>query len=110
MSVMSAPGLPSKPHNGVSKSLGGFGRMCSKERSDDSDPFEPGSECGERMDQQQYLKTSRVACQRIFEGATVAMGLEITEGPLDLHALGVDRHDLTADSSASETGVAVHQI
>jgi hypothetical protein len=61
------------------------------------------------MNQEQPLKPSRFARERIFEGASVAMGFQVAEGLLDLHAAGVVGNDrLRAQIGKRERGSQNH--
>ncbi len=54
------------------------------------------------MDKKQYFETPAIAGERILEGATKAMGLEIAERLLDLHAPGIEPDDVGANFALVE--------
>ena len=56
---------------------------------------QPRREAGERVDQQQDFNALPFARQTVFKRTAVAMRLHVSERQFDLHALGVDRADLT---------------
>ena len=70
-------------------------RRTRREHEGDSrEPFEPSDERGQGMDQQQHLQAPTLARERVLESAAVAVRFKIAEGLLDLHAAGIEPHDL----------------